>query len=298
MGTYELQEVKTLDGLVLNETKYEVKFTQKDTTTKVYTETREVVNDTTLVEISKTTITGDKELEGAELSVIDENGKVIDKWTSSNKTHTIEGLTVGKEYTLREDLAPLGYVKATEVKFRVENTNETQKVVMIDKIVEMTKNDIGGEEIEGAELKVFDKEGNIVDEWTSTNEAHKIKNLVEGETYTLHEEYAPEGYVIATDLEFTVSKDKETQKIEMIDKIVEMSKKDIAGNELEGATIIVTNTKTKNIIDKWVSGKEPHRIQGLIEGETYVMHEEIAIDGYVKATDIEFTVSKDKETQK
>lgn len=298
MGTYELQEVKTLDGLVLNETKYEVKFTQKDTTTKVYTETREVVNDTTLVEISKTTITGDKELEGAELSVIDENGKVIDKWTSSNKTHTIEGLTVGKEYTLREDLAPLGYVKATEVKFRVENTNETQKVVMIDKIVEMTKNDIGGEEIEGAELKVFDKEGNIVDKWTSTNEAHKIKNLVEGETYTLHEEYAPEGYVIATDLEFTVSKDKETQKIEMIDKIVEMSKKDIAGNELEGATIIVTNTKTKNIIDKWVSGKEPHRIQGLIEGETYVMHEEIAIDGYVKATDIEFTVSKDKETQK
>ena len=298
MGTYELQEVKTLDGLVLNETKYEVKFTQKDTTTKVYTETREVVNDTTLVEISKTTITGDKELEGAELSVIDENGKVIDKWTSSNKTHTIEGLTVGKEYTLREDLAPLGYVKATEVKFRVENTNETQKVVMIDKIVEMTKNDIGGEEIEGAELKVFDKEGNIVDEWTSTNEAHKIKNLVEGETYTLHEEYAPEGYVIATDVEFTVSKDKETQKIEMIDKIVEMSKKDIAGDELEGATIIVTNTKTKNIVDKWVSGKEPHRIQGLIEGETYVMHEEIAIDGYVKATDIEFTVSKDKETQK
>ena len=298
MGTYELQEVKTLDGLVLNETKYEVKFTQKDTTTKVYTETREVVNDTTLVEISKTTITGDKELEGAELSVIDENGKVIDKWTSSNKTHTIEGLTVGKEYTLREDLAPLGYVKATEVKFRVENTNETQKVVMIDKIVEMTKNDIGGEEIEGAELKVFDKEGNIVDEWTSTNEAHKIKNLVEGKTYTLHEEYAPEGYVIATDVEFTVSKDKETQKIEMIDKIVEMSKKDIAGDELEGATIIVTNTKTKNIVDKWVSGKEPHRIQGLIEGETYVMHEEIAIDGYVKATDIEFTVSKDKETQK
>ena len=43
----------------------------------------------------------------------------------------------------------------------------------------------------------------------------------------------------------------------MIDKIVEMSKKDIAGDELEGATIIVTNTKTKNIVDKWVSGKEP-----------------------------------------
>lgn len=298
MGTYELQEIKTLDGLVLNETIYEVKFTQEDIKTKVYTETREVINDTTLVEISKTTITGDKELPGAKLSVIDENGKVIDTWTSTDKTHTIEGLTVGKEYTLREDLAPLGYVKATDVKFKVENTSEMQKVVMVDKIVEMTKADISGEEIEGAELKVYDKDGNIIDEWTSTKEPHKIKNLVEGETYILHEEYAPEGYVIASDIEFTVSTDKETQKIEMIDKIVEMSKKSIAGEELEGATIVVTNKRTKNIVDKWVSSKESHKIKGLIEGETYIMHEEIAIDGYVKATDIEFIVSKDKETQK
>ena len=218
MGTYELQEVKTLDGLVLNETKYEVKFTQKDTTTKVYTETREIVNDTTLVEISKTTITGDKELPGAELSVIDENGKVIDKWTSSNKAHTIEGLTVGKEYTLREDLAPLGYVKATDIEFTVSKDKETQKIEMIDKVVLVSKTDlVTGEELPGAELEVTDKEGNVIDKWTSTNEPHHVTGLEEGKEYTLTEKTCPYGYEVAESINFVVTTDKETQLVEMKD---------------------------------------------------------------------------------
>ena len=169
---------------------------------------------------------------------------------------------------------------------------------MIDKIVTMTKEDIGGTEIEGAEMSVTNEKGEVVDYWTSTKEPHKINGLEEGKTYTLHESYAPDGFVIATDVEFTVSTDKETQEIVLVDKVVEMSKQDIGGNEIEGATMIVTSNKTKNIVDKWISGKEPHKINGLIEGESYTLHEEICVDGFVKATDVEFTVSTDKETQK
>lgn len=297
MGYVLLQEIQTLDGLVLDDEVYEIEFKQENNTTKVYTKTIEIENETTIVEISKTDITGENEIIGATLRVLDKDNNVIDKWVSTEKSHTIEGLIVGQEYILEEEISAKGYVKATSIKFIVNNTTEIQKVTMIDKIVEMSKIDISGKEIEGAGLKVYDKDGNIVDEWISTKEPHKIENLIEGETYTLHEEYAPENYTIASDIVFTVSFDKETQKIEMIDKIVEMSKKNIAGDELEGATIVVTNTRTKNILDKWVSGKEPHIIQGLIEGETYIMHEEIAIEGYVKATDIEFTVTLDKETQ-
>ena len=382
MGVYEMQEIETLDGLVLNDTKYEIRFTQKDTITKVYEQKLDLKNDTTLTEISKIDITGEKELEGAKLSVLDEQGNVIDQWTSTSKAHSIEGLTVGKEYTLCEDLAPLGFVKATDIKFTVENTTETQKLTMIDKVVTMTKEDIGGTEIEGAEMSVTNEDGEVVDSWTSTKEPHKINGLEEGKTYTLHENYAPDGFVIATDVEFTVTLDKETQEIVLVDKmvtmtkediggneiegaemsvtnekgevvdswtstnephkingleegktytlhenyapdgfviatevkftvtpnketqeivlvdkVVEMSKQDIDGNEIEGATMIVTSNKTKNIVDKWVSGKEPHKINGLIEGETYTLHEEICIDGYVKASDIEFTVTMEKETQ-
>ena len=182
------------------------------------------------------------------MTVIDENNKVVDTWASTEKAHTIEGLIVGETYTLREEIAPDGFVRATDVKFKVENTNEVQKVEMIDKIVTISKKDIGGEEIEGAELKVVDEDGNIVDSWTSTKESHNVKGLEENKTYTLYEDYAPDGFVVSNKIIFTVTTDKEIQKVEMIDKVVEVSKVNIAGEELEGATLIVTNTKTKQIV--------------------------------------------------
>ena len=298
MGKYHLKELTTIDGAVLDKTEYEVIFEQKDTVTKEYVVEKDIENRTTAIEVSKTDITGEKELVGAKLTVTDENNEVIDSWVSTEKTHKIEGLVVGKEYTLKEETAPNGFVVATEIKFRVENTTEIQKVTMIDKVVTMTKQDIGGNEVEGAELQVIDEDNNIVDEWTSTKEPHRINNLVEGKTYTLIEQYAPDGFVISNEIKFTVTTDKETQEVKMIDKVLEISKQDIAGNELEGATLVVTNTKTKNIVDKWVSGKEPHKVNGLIENEEYILHEEIVVDGYVKATDVKFTVTSDKETQK
>lgn len=298
MGKYYLKELTTIDGAVLDQTEYDVIFEQTDTTTKEYTVNLNIENETTCIEVSKTDITGEKELIGAKLTVIDENNEVVDSWTSTEKTHKIEGLIVGKTYILREEIAPDGYVKASEIKFTIKNTNEIQKVTMIDKIVEMTKEDIGGKEVEGAELKVLDKDGKVVDSWVSTNEAHRIKGLIEGESYTLYEDYAPDGYVISNEVTFTVTTEKETQKVVMIDKTVEVLKTDIDGNTIEGVTLSIISTKTKNIVDKWETTNESHKVNGLIEGQTYILREEKVIDGYVKATDIEFTVTSDKETQK
>ena len=298
MGTYEIVETKTLDGLVLNTTKYEVKFEQKDLTTKIYETKLDISNETTLVEFSKTDITGDKELIGAKLTVLDNKNNIIDTWTSTEKTHKIEGLTIGKEYTLKEEIAPEGYVVATSIKFTIKDTNEIQKVNMIDKIVEMSKVDIAGDEIEGATIQVLDKDNKVVDEWVSGKEPHKIKNLVEGETYTLHEEIVADSYVKATDVEFIVTTDKETQKLVMIDKLVEITKTDITnGNELEGAELEVTD-EDGNTIDKWTSTKEPHKVKGLEEGKTYILKETTAPYGYEITEEIKFTVTTDKETQK
>ena len=298
MGTYEIEETKTLDGLVLNKTKYEVKFEQKDLTTKVYETKLDISNDTTLVDFSKTDITGDKELVGAKLTVLDNENNIIDTWTSTEKTHKIEGLTIGKEYTLKEEIAPDGYVVATSIKFTIKDTNEIQKVNMIDKIVEMSKVDIAGKEIEGATIQVLDKDNKVVDEWVSGKEPHKIKNLVEGETYTLHEEIVADSYVKATDVEFIVTPDKETQKVVMIDKLVEITKTDITnGNELEGAELEVID-EDGNTIDKWTSTKDPHKVKGLEEGKTYILKETTAPYGYEITEEIKFTVTTDKETQK
>ena len=295
MGTYELQEIKTLDGLVLNNKNYEVKFVKVDDITKIYTENRKISNDTTIFEFSKTDIAGETELEGAKLTVLD-GDKVVDTWISSDKTHKIEGLVAGKEYTLREEIAPNTYVKATDIKFKVENTKDVQKVTMIDKIVELTKTDIGGEEVEGAKIQVLDGE-RIVDEWTSGKEAHKINGLEEGKTYILHEEVAPDGYVKATDIEFTVTTDKETQHEKLVNKIVKVSKTDLTnGEELEGAELEITDVEG-NVIENWTSTKEPHIVNGLEEGKTYTLTEKTAPYGYEMTESITFTVTTDKETQ-
>lgn len=297
MGKYELEEIETLDGLVLDNTKHEIVFKQEDTTTKVYTNEEKFVNDTTLVEFSKTDITGDKELKGATLTVTDSEGNVIDRWVSGEKTHKIEGLKAGEKYTLKEEIQVDSYVKATDIEFTVENTNEIQKVTMIDKVVDMSKVDIGGEEIEGATIQVLDEEDNVIDEWVSGKEAHKISGLEEGKSYKLHEELSSGYFVKATDVEFEVSYDKETQHLEMVDKIVDVTKTDMVnGEEVEGAELVVTDEED-NEIDKWVSTKEPHHVIGLEEGKTYTLTETTCPYGYETAESITFTVTTEKETQ-
>lgn len=298
MGTYELEETKTLNGLVLNDNKYEIKFEQEDLIKKVYEVKENISNDTTIFEFSKKDITGDNELEGAKLSVIDENNNIIDTWTSTKNTHKIEGLVVGKTYKLKEEISPDGYVRATTIEFKVENTTEIQKVEMVDKMVTMSKKDIGGNEIEGAIIKVFDKDGNIIDEWVSSKENHNIKGLTEGEKYILHEEYAPDEFVIATDVEFEVTYGKETQDIVLIDKRVEITKTDlVTGDEIEGAELQVID-ENGNIIDEWISTKEPHKVKGLEENKKYELIEKTAPYGYETTEKIEFIVTTDKETQK
>ena len=298
---YYLKEVKTLDGCVLDTTKYDAVFKQSDYTTKTYIKSFDVENLTTDFEFNKTDVTGDKEVEGAQLTITDEEGNVVDQWTSTDKVHSIEGLVVGKTYTLSETVTAKDYVKATDIKFTVKNSSELETVTMKDKQVSFTKTDVTGEkEVEGAEITVTDKEtGKVVDKWTSGKESHFINGLEEGRTYILSETVSPEEYVKSTDIEFTVSKEKVNEKVNMKDKQVSFTKTDVTGEkEVEGAEITVTDKETGKVVDKWTSGKESHFINGLEEGRTYILSETVSPEEYVKSTDIEFTVSKEKVNEK
>ena len=94
-----------------------------------------MVDDTTKVKISKQDMTTGKELPGAKLQVLDENGKVVEEWTSTANPHYIEAkLIAGKKYTLREVLAPEKYDKATDISFTVNDKGEVTQVVMKDKL--------------------------------------------------------------------------------------------------------------------------------------------------------------------
>ena len=308
LGSYELKEVYAPNGMIMDDEVKEVTFAQeeKNFTKKEYVVSEDFTNKTTKLEVSKTDATGEEELVGATLQITDSQGEIVDEWVSGEKAHIVEGLTVGEEYTLTETITPkdeetgedLGYAKATSIKFTVDENGEVTKVHMVDKVVTLTKEDVGGKEIEGAEMSVIDKDGNIVDSWTSTKEAHKIKNLEVGETYTLIEDTAPLGYVKATSVEFTVEDDGKDQALTLVDKVVTISKKDVAGEEVEGATLTVTDTDG-NVIDEWVSDGTDHQVVGLEEGKDYILSETITADGYVKASDILFTVTgADEDGQK
>ena len=173
----------------------------------------------TVVEITKTSLTDGKELEGAKLEVTDEDGKVVDSWTSGKEAHIIKELVAGKKYILTETKPADGYVTAESITFTVEDSSKAQKIEMKDDVtkVQISKTDISGKELPGAKLTILDKDGKVVESWTSEEKAHYIEMLPIGE-YTLREETAPDGYLVAEDVKFTVKDTGEIQKVVMKDE--------------------------------------------------------------------------------
>lgn len=250
------------------------------------------------VTASKTTITGTKEIKGAVMTVTDNGGKVIDTWTSDGNPHSIKGLHEGCEYTLTETTAPKGYVKADSIKFTVSTDKKDQTLVMKDKQFTASKKNVSGKNyVEGAKLEVRDDQNRVVDSWTSTKEDHYVSGLEEGKTYRLVEVEAPKGYVKASDIYFTVSKDKKNETVVMKDAKITASKRDITGTqEVPGATLTVKDEAGKTV-DTWVSGDKEHYVSGLEEGKTYTLIEETAPEGYVRADEITFTATNEKVDQ-
>ena len=286
--TYRLVEVEAPKGYVKASDIYFTVSKDKKNETVVMKDAK--------ITASKREITGTKEIEGAKMTVTDDKGTVVDKWTSGKEEHSISGLEEGKRYTLTETTAPKGYVKAESIEFTAGDKD--QKLVMKDKQVTITKTEVTGtKEIEGAKMTVKDETGKTVDTWTSTKEEHYVSGLEEGKKYTLIEETAPDGYVKAESIEFTVSKDKVNQKVNMLDKQVSVTKTDITGTqEVPGATLTVKD-EDGNTVDTWVSGDKEHYVSGLEEGKTYTLIEENAPEGYVRAEEITFTVTNEKIDQ-
>ena len=211
-GEYTLTEVKAPDGYAFAES---VPFTVLPTGEVQRFEMRDNV---IKVEISKVDITTNKELPGAELIITNKDDKEIDRWVSTDKPHYIEKLPAG-DYTLTEMKAPDGYAFAESVPFTVLPTGEVQRFEMRDDVikVEISKVDITtNKELPGAELILTNKDGNVVEHWTSTDKPHYIEKLPAG-TYTLTEITAPDGYEIAEDISFTVLPTGEVQRVVMKD---------------------------------------------------------------------------------
>ena len=186
----------------------------------------EMKDDFTKVEISKADMTDGRELPGAKLKITDASGSTIAEWETNGQPHRIERLKPG-EYTLTETAAPAGYLLSEEVHFTVQETGEIQKVTMYDAPAHsliLTKRDIAtNAKLSDARLTIRDAYDTTIDRWTTTDGDHAIRVLPERSAakdphknllllsddtsehvYTMVEELAPDGYLVAESITFKV----------------------------------------------------------------------------------------------
>lgn len=273
---YYIKELAAPDGYVTDQEPQEFTFEYQGSGTSVAEYAFTFEDEQTTVELSKADLTDKKELPGASLKVTDEDGNTVDEWVSKEEAHIIKGLIVGKKYKMTETKPADGYVTAESIEFTVENTKEVQKHQMLDDVtkVEISKKDItDSSEVPGAKLIILDKDGKKVESWTSTDKPHMVKKLPVGK-YTLREEQAPDGYLIAEDVKFTVKDTGKVQKVKMKDahpygKLVIKKTDSTSKAALPGAEFELREKESGEVVEKLVTDKTGTATSGKIPIATY-----------------------------
>ena len=273
---YYIKELAAPDGYVTDQEPQEFTFEYQGSGTSVAEYAFTFEDEQTTVELSKADLTDKKELPGASLKVTDEDGNTVDEWVSKEEAHIIKGLIVGKKYKMTETKPADGYVTAESIEFTVENTKEVQKHQMLDDVtkVEISKKDItDSSEVPGAKLIILDKDGKKVESWTSTDKPHMVEKLPVGE-YTLREEQAPDGYLIAKDVKFTVKDTGKVQKVKMKDahpygKLVIKKTDSTSKVALPGAEFELREKESGKVVEKLVTDKTGTATSGKIPIATY-----------------------------
>ena len=273
---YYIKELSAPDGYVTDQEPQEFTFEYQGSGTSVAEYAFTFEDEQTTVELSKADLTDKKELPGASLKVTDEDGNTVDEWVSKEEAHIIKGLIVGKKYKMTETKPADGYVTAESIEFTVENTKEVQKHQMLDDVtkVEISKKDItDSSEVPGAKLIILDKDGKKVESWTSKDKPHMVEKLPVGE-YTLREEQAPDGYLIAEDVKFTVKDTGKVQKVKMKDahpygKLVIKKTDSTSKAALPGAEFELREKESGKVVEKLVTDKTGTATSGKIPIATY-----------------------------
>ena len=216
----------------------------------------------TYIDILKTDDKGNA-IAGATLQIVDGNGKVIDEWVTTTSAKRFEGiLNGGQSYTLKEVKAASGYGVVDDVPFTANQDGTVMTITMKDPktLVEISKLNLKGDLIAGAKLQILDESKNVVvDNLVSSTEALIIEGKLNSEQrYILHEVEAPKGYILASDISFTVARDGKAQVVMADDYAkgkLKIVKKDSNNKPLSGVTFEITD-KDGNKVDEITTGSD------------------------------------------
>lgn len=277
------------------------------------------------VYFSKRDITTDEEISGGHYSLLDvETGEIIHEFDKTENKEVLipaDILTPGKEYILREDLAPTGYAYEEEVHFEVNEDGIPEVVIMQDKKTEVALIKIDaetGESLSGGRYQVSDANGVVVYQFTASGKPERLNGVLKaGESYILEEVEPPAGYAYSQNVLFTVPENPEPIEIIMEDKPTNIliqkltetmiaspseAKKQLPGYKLQilnldkSPAVAVKNSDEFEVGEELIftTGDQFKQLIGqLIAGQSYWLHEISPRDGYAYAEDVKFTVSLD-----
>ncbi len=298
LGAYDIKEVAAPEGYLINNEVQTVTLSYTDQNTPVvsveaiFTDEREKIK----MQAVKTDAETGEKISGAVFGLYanedirNASGKIIIPKDTQIETAVSDdsGVIDFKKdypfatYYLKEITPPDGYLASDDVYiFKAEPQDNVPVITLSREIknvstkVVIHKTDMKEKEISGATLSIIDKNGNVVETWTSSGEGHIIRGLSVGETYILKEEFAPYGYLRAKEIEFTVISD-EVQEIIMKDDVptgVIIINKDgeilddikvldshwydfiYKKKSLSGVTFEVYNAKTNILVDTIITDK-------------------------------------------
>ena len=337
--TYYLVEITAPEGYQLDSTPIEFKFVDSPSASNEYYSgdtiyvANEEKNEGHLV-ITKT-ITGNRVTDEVKASL---SFTVKNNATNNKETYTLNDFTQDANgvwkleldktaggYTVTETASDVNGVKLSSVSYTIDdrtsesgseanvtvNKNQTTTVAFTNvysREIQISKQDILGNELAGAKLEITGKADGSTDgidpiQWISGEE--KTVSLKPG-SYILTEKEVPAGYVKAAPISFTVDAagnvkvgESEVDKLTMVDEYdvheIEINKTDITGNELEGAELEITGKETGSEEDiepiSLISGATSQKVS--LKPGSYTLTETNAPKGYDIADPINFTVDKD-----
>ena len=234
-------------------------------------------------------------------------GDLVDTVTTDEKGYAVsKKLYLGKYY-VKELSAPDGYKldsKSYDVTLKWQDgvtpvvyvsveLKDEPNTIYIEKVCSET-----GKSLSGAVLQLLDKDGTIVDEWTTDGKAHEISKLTAG-TYTLHEVSAPDGYNLSNDMEVEVKEGISSNVIKMTDVPIKIAIDKVNANDtttsLQGAVLQLLD-EDGNVKYEWTTDGKAHEISAIPVG-TYTLHEVSAPEGYNLADDVEVKVIQTEKVQ-
>ena len=279
-GTYKIVETDTPDGYIKSDKEYEVTISSSNPNPSITIE-----NEPIIVNLGKIDARTGEYIAGAtmRLSRLDGEMEPI-TFVSTNSPYTVERLPKGI-YSLEEIEAPIGYVgTASKITFEVLETGKVQNVNISNDITTISINNkrLLVEAESGYKFRLEKRTGELVEEFTTTEEEYRSKELELGD-YTLKQVETPNGVILNDEkIYFSITNSNEVNIINFANDFtkVTISKKDITNSEeVEGAHLVIRDSEGK-VVEEWTSSDTPHYIEKLPVGK-YSLKETIAPEGYI-----------------